>query len=119
MACRITRGSGRFVATAGFLCLCLFTSSADAEAPIAQSSTYRLAQAGIGSAAGESVSPTFALDGLAGQAGPVGESASATFAVQSGFWTSGFDGPVPVDLIYFTVVPDEEDVGRGAEVMRK
>ena len=80
--------------------------SALADAPAAESATYILAQITEGAAASQATSTTYILDGVAGQPGVIGESTSATYIVQSGFFTSGHDQPVPVELMSFEIDPE-------------
>lgn len=82
-------------------------TSAVADAPVAESATYMLAQITDGAAASQAVSPTYILDGVAGQPGVIGSTSSATYIVQSGFYTSGHDEPVPVELMSFEVVSED------------
>ncbi len=91
------------------VCAALLTAAvAAAETPVASSISFLLAQSTIASGGTTSVSTSHVLDGSAGQVVPVGEAQSGSFVVQSGFWTSGVDEPVPVELVSFTVNSESE-----------
>jgi hypothetical protein len=91
------------------LCLATLTTP-PALAARSSSASYVLQQSAVGGAGAPSDSPSYDLDGTAGQESAVGASSSVHYVVQSGFWSFVGSGLVPVLLTVLQNGVDPEHI---------